>query len=177
MPNRAKTYHAVYDFVQRLLPRESDSEPSFFSIQDISFPPHEKDDPSAPPPIPGKGFTFIKLSRTKDVDYFLRMWPWRKDKRPSASTPIIGDEVSGTTREASETGFKCLSKGEWDKLKEEYLALQRRLLEKTLVASTSGSSSTRRTQSETTSEHTSQNQQAVRVSDGKARRKSRRFFR
>lgn len=139
----------MYEFVHQLLPRESGSEPSAFSLQSVSFPPHEKDDPNVPPTA-GKGFAFIILSHTKDVDYLLHRWPWNLDVRPT--TLDTEDEAPSVVREAMDLGFRCLSKREWDKLKEEYLTLQRRLLERTLVGNAPGPSTGKRAQPDASSE-------------------------
>lgn len=69
------------------------------------------------------------LSRTLNVDRLLQRWPWRLDDRP------MPDREKGFQSEADATasGFRCMSKRTWDKLRVEYLARQRQLLEESVA--------------------------------------------
>ncbi|KAL5529925.1 hypothetical protein ACEPAF_6182 [Sanghuangporus sanghuang] len=135
LPHRARTFYSVYEFIQQLLLTGRSGESDAFSIQSISFPRHQKDSPEAPPPTVGKGFAFIVLSSVKDVDYLLERWPWELADR---SAEAEESELSKVIQEAMEHGFRCLSKRKWDELKEQYLALRRQLLEKTMAVHHAG---------------------------------------
>ncbi|KAL5487587.1 hypothetical protein ACEPAI_5695 [Sanghuangporus weigelae] len=135
LPYRARTFCSVYEFIQQLLSNGRSGESDAFLMQSISFPRHQKDRPEAPPPTVGKGFAFIVLSSVKDVDYLLEHWPWELvDGYPEAEE----SKQSKVIQEAMEHGFRCLQKRKWDELKEQYLALQRQLLEKTMAVGHAG---------------------------------------
>lgn len=126
---------SVYSFVKKLLPNEAEENPGMVSIQSIKFPPHRDDHPGAPPPTKSKGFAFILLAQTRHMDYLLQRWPWEVDERLKVSYTNFDDEQLIAIEDARDFGFRCLSKKRWDLMKEEYLALQERLLDETINAS------------------------------------------
>lgn len=145
-PPYARTTSSIYTFLSSLLASESGSSPDGLApIQRIEFPPHRDDPPDGPPPIKSKGFAFIILAHAKHVDHLLQQWPWETSKRPAPSSSGLSkpgllrkrgeeEERSKAVVDALDFGLRCLSKKEWERMKERYLALQRRLLDETLQA-------------------------------------------
>ena len=100
-------------------------------VQGISFPPHRDDSPSASAPIKCKGFAFVVLDQASQIDALLASWPWNR---------LGGDDLSSNhipktkfADDALESGLRCLSMRQWEKLRSEYQTLQQSLLKKTLA--------------------------------------------
>ncbi|KAH8106498.1 hypothetical protein DFH11DRAFT_1639925 [Phellopilus nigrolimitatus] len=137
LPHSVRTVPAVYQFVRELLADGTDPGTSQTeSVQIITFPFHRDDKPGTPPPTKSRGFAFVVLLHVKDAEHLLQRWPWSLDSHPSQALV----DTPGVVAEAVELGFRCLSKKEWDRLKMEYLSLQRQLLEKTMTSSRPGPS-------------------------------------
>lgn len=69
------------------------------------------------------------LSRTLNVDRLLQRWPWRLEDRPMPGR----EKGFQSEADATASGFRCMSKRTWDKLRVEYLARQRQLLQESVA--------------------------------------------
>ena len=91
-------------------------------IQNITLPAHHQDAPNDPPKCKGMGL--VTLAKVEDVQTLLREWPWDRDRMASET----GDSKV-EVHEAVKFGFRTLPKGQWDELREEYLAYRRDILD------------------------------------------------
>ncbi|KAF8626726.1 hypothetical protein AX17_006492 [Amanita inopinata Kibby_2008] len=96
-------------------------------IQAIRLPPHHQDKPGDPPTV--KDFCLVTFATLDDVQYLLKQWPWSRRKKndiPSAtkSETKVGEEAT----DAGRFGFRTLTKRDWERRREEYLAYRTRLV-------------------------------------------------
>jgi hypothetical protein len=90
-------------------------------VQHVYLPPHHLDKPGSIPRC--KGFALVTLSSPEQVKQLLKAWPW------DIPEPAGNDgHHDGPTKEGLASGLRCLSKQDWDRLKDEYLAYRERLL-------------------------------------------------
>ncbi|KLO07908.1 hypothetical protein SCHPADRAFT_859587 [Schizopora paradoxa] len=120
IPVESRTKPAIVKLVQNLLCGRSDLDSSQPTVERVRFPPHRDDAPDALEPFKCKGFAFVTLSSSNTVT-LLDQWPW--ERRDSSS-----DSEGRRHKAALESGLRALSKRNWEKLKEEYLLHQQRLL-------------------------------------------------
>ncbi|KAJ8519087.1 hypothetical protein ONZ45_g3908 [Pleurotus djamor] len=95
-------------------------------VQSIAFPPHHADPPEAPSPTKCKGFAFVVLTSTCDVDTLLERWPWNRDRE----SPETVDTLEKEAKDAAAFGFRAISKTRWEEMKNEYLAYREELIER-----------------------------------------------
>ena len=71
------------------------------------------------------------LDQASQVDTLLTSWPWNR----SGGDDLSSNHIPKTkfVDDALESGFRCLSMRQWEKLKSEYQNLQQSLLKKTLA--------------------------------------------
>ena len=100
-------------------------------MESIDFPPHRDDPPDGSLPSRCRGFSFVIFSRTADAEHLCQEYPWRSYE---CSTP--SERVDAPVN----SGLRCLSKNAWDTLKEEYLARQKRLFDRTMAENSASSS-------------------------------------
>lgn len=107
--------------VHDLLRGSQDANESQPVVEYVRYPAHRDDAPDAVEPFKCKGFAFVTLSSSADVDLLLERWPWEHHN----SSQSDGEKPH---KAALESGLRCLSKRKWEKFKEEYLLYQQRLL-------------------------------------------------
>ncbi|KAK1225322.1 hypothetical protein PQX77_011740 [Marasmius sp. AFHP31] len=131
LPVRCKSVETISRFASALLtssygqiaepssPLRSKSLVFSPTIQAVTLPPHhlakDGDEPKC------KGFAFVILTTTEDLELLLEKWPWKRNPHDTSA-------ASSDVKEAHRFGFRCLTKGRWEALKEEYLEHRRKLV-------------------------------------------------
>ncbi|EIN11043.1 hypothetical protein PUNSTDRAFT_112817 [Punctularia strigosozonata HHB-11173 SS5] len=130
-PSRHRTLPGIYGMVVDLLAsncaRENLSSKNASRIQSITLPPHHLDKPGDPPKC--KGFALVTLSSAEDAEFILAAWPWDPTSARHKENP-----VPSIVQECVKFGFRCLSKREWSKRQDEYLAYRQKLLHEIVAA-------------------------------------------
>ncbi|KAJ8087227.1 hypothetical protein AAF712_002759 [Marasmius tenuissimus] len=131
LPVQCKSVETISRFASALLASSygqiaEPSSPSPFkspvfspTIQAVTLPPHhlakDGDEPKC------KGFAFVILTTTEDLEFLLEKWPWKRNTHDTSA-------ASSDIKEAHRFGFRCLTRGRWEALKEEYLEYRRKLV-------------------------------------------------
>ncbi|KAG7097544.1 hypothetical protein E1B28_004883 [Marasmius oreades] len=133
LPVHCKSVGSIGRFVDILLTCSLNSEPSSTSptdplvfspkIQAVTLPPHHLAKSGEEHKC--KGFAFVIFTAIEHVEMFLERWPWDRNRYDSSP----GHTGNLDLKEAFRFGFRCLSKGGWDALKEEYLSYRTKLVQ------------------------------------------------
>lgn len=90
-------------------------------VQNITLPAHHMDKEGVKPTP--RGFGFVTLLHSQNVDDLLHNWPWvRSPTEPSSKDAAMAQE-------AQKFGFRTISKARWEELRDEYLAYRQELLQ------------------------------------------------